>query len=166
MPLDEWLVDHALTMPFLEEHGVSYDTLRSRLVIPVRSVGDRFCFDLYRNFDERFPPYEFSVRQCRPHSTLYGLKYSLKDVQECGYVVVVEGFSDCLSLRANGVPNVCATMTASLSSTIIVLGDDDPAGRKFAESSENFSLTISEHDPSSAIAAGIDVARIIRELIE
>lgn len=173
--LEAWLVAHALTMGLLKEWGVSYDPYRKALVVPVHSLTGRYCFDIIRHFMAE-PKYELSPPKCRTSVVLYGLNRMYKSIRSAGYAVVVEGFSDAIALTKAQEPAVSA-ITSSLSvvqaamlhiftNNLIIFGDGDDAGRGFARRHTSFpglvtGLVISDHDPASAVAAGISVATMI-----
>ena len=168
-----WLDERSLTTEDLKDWRVTYDEQNNRLVIPTYTPGNRFCFDLYRNFDSTKPRYEFQPGS-RHAMILYGLNRTLTSIRHSKYVIVVEGFSDCLSLYRYGITSVCATQTSKISSTQkqilksfsdkqIIFGDGDPAGYQFMNEAGLPSFSVPNHDPSSAIRAGVDIKKLVEQ---
>lgn len=168
--LDKWLVEHGLSKVDLAQAGAFFDDVTNRLIIPVRSLSGAFCFDMIRNFDPKYPRYEFRPVNCRPSTILYGHQYIIGRPDK---VVVVEGFSDVLALRKSGISSV-STMTSSISvvqktllstieATIVVWADGDEAGEKFIQSLNGVSGFIVEgYDPSEVVAKGIDPNLVLK----
>lgn len=173
--LDKWLTEHALTLKQLEEWAVAYDDAGDRLVVPCHGLDGQWCLDVIRNFSAE-PHYDLRPPHCRPSHALYGLNKTLSAVQVRRWAVVVEGWSDALSLFYGGVSNVCGAFTAGLSGIqkallygvadeVIIWGDDDEAGRVFAEKAPELPcavwVIVQGHDPASFIASGGDPVKLV-----
>lgn len=182
--LDRWLEEHALTLEWLSEWGVTYDESGDRLVVPCNGPGGDWCLDVIRNFSAE-PHYDLRPSHCRPGHILYGWDKTLTAIQVSRWAVVVEGWSDVVSLSYGGVSNVCGAFTAGLSGIqaallngvtdeVIIWGDDDEAGRIFAgfldpeKQDRNpprlgnvTGVVVQGHDPASFIASGGDPVKLV-----
>lgn len=125
-----------------------YDTFRDRVIFPIFSTRGEVLGFGARVLDNSLPKYINSRDSKIFHKgrVLYGLNQSGKFLRESSSVLVVEGYTDFLSLWQRGIKNVAATLGTSLTEehgaalkryvrSVILLFDGDEAGEKAAERS-------------------------------
>lgn len=123
-----------------------YDTFRNRLIFPIFSNrGDVVGFG-GRQLDDKPPKYINSSESAIFHkrATLYGLNKTAKFIRADQSALVVEGYTDLISLYQSGVKNVVATLGTALTeahirelqkltNNVVLLFDGDESGEKAAE---------------------------------
>lgn len=147
--LKEKEVSPALSLGLLGKKDNSpYDTFRDRLIFPIFSTkGETVGFGA-RVLDSALPKYINSRDSKVFHKgrMLYGLNQSGKFLRNSSSALVVEGYTDFISLWRNGVKNAVATLGTALTEehgaalrryvrSVILLFDGDEAGEKAAERS-------------------------------
>lgn len=125
-----------------------YDTFRDRLIFPIFSTkGETVGFGA-RVLVSALPKYINSRDSKVFHKgrMLYGLNQSGKFLRNSSSAIVVEGYTDFISLWQSGIRNVAATLGTALTEehgaalrryarSVILLFDGDEAGEKAAERS-------------------------------
>jgi len=102
------------------ESGGFYDRFRNRVVFPLMNLSGRVVGFGARRMaeDEESPKYinspETAVYQ--KGSTLYGLYQSRDAIRKRDFAIVVEGYTDLISLHQAGIENVVATLGTALTS--------------------------------------------------
>lgn len=135
--------------------GGAYDYFRDRLMFPTWDIqgetvgfGGRILGDgqpKYLNSPET-PIYKKS-------RLLYGLDRARREIQRAGYAVVVEGYTDVISLHRNGVPLAVATNGTALGNDhfellrrftdrIVLAFDADAAGSRAARRGEDLDIPV------------------------
>ena len=135
--------------------GGAYDYFRDRLMFPTWDIqgetvgfGGRILGDgqpKYLNTPET-PIYKKS-------RLLYGLDRARREIQRAGYAVVVEGYTDVISLHRNGVPLAVATNGTALGNDhfellrrftdrIVLAFDADAAGSRAARRGEDLDIPV------------------------
>lgn len=125
-----------------------YDNFRNRLIFPIISVQNHVVGFGARSLDDSLPKYINSKESQIFHKghTFYGLNKSARYLQQQQVALVVEGYTDFLSLYQAGICNVVATLGTALTqkhaellkkyvSSVILLFDGDEAGIKAREKS-------------------------------
>ncbi len=123
------------------------DFYRERVMFPFHNLSGKiigFGGRIMTN-DKKAPKYLNSPESdiYNKRKTLYGLYQARQSIRSEGFCVLVEGYTDVLSLSQNGVENVVASSGTSLTSEqvtlikrfskdVIVLYDGDEAGQKAA----------------------------------
>ncbi len=151
-----------------------YDYFRSRIMIPIRDLNGSLVALGGRILGEGEPKYLNSPESIifRKKGLLYGLDAARDAIRTEGYVVLVEGYFDQLSLRIRGLENVVAPLGTALggdqirlikrfTSEVITVFDADEAGVRavkrsiplfLAEGIEPRCLILKEYkDPDEAI---------------
>ena len=138
-----------LIVPRKQGNGY-YDRFRDRVMFPIFDISNRVIGFGGRALDDGLPKYLNSPETTiyNKRRSLYGVNWSRQAARELGAVYIVEGYLDMLSLHANGVQNVVATLGTALtmeqvralkglvgSGTIILVFDSDAAGIKAAHRS-------------------------------
>ncbi len=126
--------------------GGYYDRLRNRVIFPIFDVQGRVIGFGGRVLGDGEPKYLnspetslFDKSRC-----LYGLNWAKTAISDRGQVMVVEGYTDCLSLMCAGIEWVVATLGTALTEehvrllkryadTAVLVYDGDEAGIRAAE---------------------------------
>lgn len=125
-----------------------YDTYRDRLIFPIVSTKEEIVGFGARVLNKTLPKY-INSRDSKIFSkgrTLYGLNNSGKFLRDKSMALIVEGYTDFLSLWQRGIKNTVATLGTALTEnhasllkryvrSVVVLFDGDEAGVKAAEKS-------------------------------
>lgn len=129
-----------------------YDTLRGRVVFPVRDINGSICGYSGRvlpEYDEGRGQKYLNPRESdhfHKHSVLYGLYEARKAVRQSGVVFVYEGYFDVFGSAQIGVENCCAAMGTAISTEhfeqlfgmankVVMVFDGDKAGAQAAKKS-------------------------------
>ncbi len=154
--------------------GGHYDYFRSRVMIPIRDINGHMVAFGGRIYGEGDPKYLNSPENAlfRKRGVLYGLDTAKEAIKSEGFVILVEGYFDQISLRVRGVENVVAPLGTALgteqvrllrrfTSDVITIFDGDEAGLRaarraiplfIAEGMEPRCLILTEDkDPDEAI---------------
>ena len=128
--------------------GERYDTYRKRLIFPITSARHQIQGFGARVLDDSLPKYINSKESeiFQKGSSFYGLDLSARFLKEENSALVVEGYTDFISLFQSDVKNLVATLGTALTSqhaellkkyvkTVILIFDGDKAGQKAAERS-------------------------------
>lgn len=161
------------------EAGRRYDRFRDRIMFPIQDRRGRIIAFGGRIIGEGEPKYLNSPETplFEKGRELYGLTQAQQAIRENGFVLVVEGYMDVVSLAQYGVGNAVATLgTATtpahlksllrFSDRIVFCFDGDKAGRKAAwraleasleslrdDATLAFLLLPEKHDPDSFVRA-------------
>ena len=141
----EQLADAGLARPRNSGSGF-YDTLRERLVIPIRDERGRTIAFGGRLLEGDGPKYLNTPETRLYHKSrvLFGLDTARAAIQKKGRALVVEGYFDVISLRQAGFEETVATCGTALtpdhlakirllSRDVLLLMDADEAGERAAE---------------------------------
>jgi DNA primase len=96
--------------------GGYYDYFRSRIMIPIRNLNGQVVGFGGRILGDGDPKYLNSPESgiFRKRNILYGLDSSREGIRREGYVILVEGYFDQISLRIRGVENTVAPLGTAL----------------------------------------------------
>ena len=184
---EEFLLSTGLTLK-RESDGRLYDRFRDRVMFPVHNISGRVVAFGGRTLrtDGKVAKYQNSPESEIYSKTreLYGLYFAKKAIQQQGYAIMVEGYTDVISMHQAGVENVVASSGTSLTQdqirllgrftrNITVIYDGDSAGVKATMRGidmilkEGMNVRIVslpvEHDPDSFARA--NTADQVREYI-
>jgi len=158
--------------------GSLYDYFRDRLMFPTWDIqgepvgfGGRILGDgqpKYLNTPET-PLYKKS-------RLLYGLDRARREIQRAGYAVVVEGYTDVISLHRNGIPMAVATNGTALgddhfellrrfTDRIVLAFDADAAGGRASRRGEQLDIPV-RLDLDLRVAempSGVDPAEMVQQ---
>lgn len=127
------------------EQGKLYDAYRGRVMFTIHNLsGKPIAFaGRFLKKDPKSPKYVNSPETVLYHKSneLYGMYYARNAISKLGYVYLVEGYTDVISLHQAGVENVVASSGTSLTENqiklikrftenVVVLYDGDAAGIK------------------------------------
>ena len=168
------------------EAGRRYDRFRDRIMFPIQDRRGRIIAFGGRIISSGEPKYLNSPETplFEKGQELYGLTHAQQAIRESGFVLVVEGYMDVVSLAQFGVGNAVATLGTATTSAhlksllrfsdrIVFCFDGDKAGRKAAwraldasleslrdDATLAFLLLPERHDPDSFVRAeGADALR-------
>lgn len=124
------------------------DKFRGRLMFPIISESGRvIAFGARKLFDDDYVQAKYvnspETKIYNKSKTLYGLSFAKNSIKEKGYVILVEGYLDLISLVQNGILNVAASSGTSLTNLhvkifsrytneIVIVYDADTAGQNAA----------------------------------
>ena len=141
---EEFLLSTGLTLK-REEDGRLYDRFRERVMFPVHNVSGRIVAFGGRTLrtDKKVAKYQNSPESeiYSKKNEIYGLFFAKKAIQQQNYAIMVEGYTDVISMHQSGVENVVASSGTSLTTeqirllarftkNITVMYDGDSAGQK------------------------------------
>jgi len=125
--------------------GEIRDRFRGRLMFPVfNESGKVIAFGGRRMFDEVTDEAKYinspETKIYNKSKTLYGLNFAKNKIKDTGYVILVEGYMDLISLFQNGIENVVASSGTSLTTLhckiisrytkeVVIVYDSDLAGQ-------------------------------------
>ena len=128
--------------------GETYDNFRHRLIFPIVSLRKQVVGFGARTLDDSLPKYINSRESQIFHKgqVFYGLNESARYLREKSFVLVVEGYTDFLSLWQEGFKNLTATLGTALTrhharllkryvDSVVLVFDGDEAGLKASERS-------------------------------
>ncbi len=141
---EEFLLSTGLSLK-RESDGRLYDRFRDRVMFPVHNISGRVVAFGGRTLrtDGKVAKYQNSPESEIYSKTreLYGLYFAKKAIQQQGFAIMVEGYTDVISMHQAGVENVVASSGTSLTieqirllsrftRNITVIYDGDAAGVK------------------------------------
>ena len=141
---EEFLLSTGLTLK-RESDGRLYDRFRDRVMFPVHNISGRVVAFGGRKLrtDKSVAKYQNSPESEIYSKTreLYGLYFAKKAIQQQEYAIMVEGYTDVISMHQAGVENVVASSGTSLTQeqirllsrftrNITIIYDGDSAGVK------------------------------------
>jgi len=160
------------------ERGQSYyDAFRRRLIFPIRDLAGRTIAFGGRVLDESVPKYinspETVVYSKGRH--LFGLDTAKESIRKAQFVVLVEGYLDCITAQQAGIGNIVASLGTSLTQSqsrllsrytqkIIVNYDPDTAGVNAARRSLDLLLEEGFRVNVLVLPNGLDPDAAIRKL--
>lgn len=130
------------------QEGKAYDNFRHRLIFPIFSLRRQVLGFGARALDDSLPKYINSRESQVFHKgkVFYGLNESARYLRQQSLILIVEGYTDFLSLWQAGFKNLGATLGTALTSsharllkryvnTVVLVFDGDEAGWKASERS-------------------------------
>lgn len=125
------------------KNGGYYDRFRGRIIFPIMNLKNQVVGFGARVLDSSLPKY-LNTPETPVFSKgkiLYGLNISNREIRDKGTAVVVEGYTDMISIYANGFKQVVATLGTSMTQEhirllkgyakdVVVVFDSDEAGIK------------------------------------
>ncbi len=123
-----------------------YDYFRKRLMFPISSISGRVIAFGARALDPKDDPKYLNSPESPVFSkrrTLYGLSIARSEIRQQREVVLVEGYTDCISLHQIGIRNAIAscgtaftpehaTVLRRLTRQVVLVPDGDDAGESAA----------------------------------
>ncbi|MBQ7856590.1 MAG: DNA primase [Alistipes sp.] len=139
---EEFLLSTGLSIK-RESDGRIYDRFRERVMFPVHNISGRIVAFGGRTLrtDKSVAKYQNSPESdiYSKKNELYGLFFAKKAIQQQDFAIMVEGYTDVISMHQSGVENVVASSGTSLTTeqirllgrftkNITVIYDSDAAG--------------------------------------
>ena len=139
---EEFLLSTGLSIK-RESDGRIYDRFRERVMFPVHNISGRIVAFGGRTLrtDKSVAKYQNSPESdiYSKKNELYGLFFAKKAIQQHDFAIMVEGYTDVISMHQSGVENVVASSGTSLTTeqirllgrftkNITVIYDSDAAG--------------------------------------
>ncbi|MBR6656092.1 MAG: DNA primase [Alistipes sp.] len=140
---EEFLLSTGLSIK-RESDGAIFDRFRERVMFPVHNVSGRIVAFGGRTLrtDKKVAKYQNSPESeiYSKKNEIYGLFFAKKAIQQQNYAIMVEGYTDVISMHQSGVENVVASSGTSLTieqirllsrftKNITVMYDGDSAGQ-------------------------------------
>ena len=144
---EEFLTSTGLSLK-RESDGSLYDRFRERVIFPVHNISGRIVAFGGRTLrtDKSVAKYQNSPESeiYSKKNELYGLFFAKKAIQQQDVAIMVEGYTDVISMHQAGVENVVASSGTSLTTeqirllsrftrNITIIYDGDSAGIKASE---------------------------------
>jgi DNA primase len=139
------LLEQAGLVLYNQKKDSYYDRFRGRIIFPIFSLTGKVVAFGGRTIFNAEPKYLNSpdTPVYSKGKILYGLNFSKESIRETGEVIIVEGYTDFVSLYQAGITNTAASLGTSLTSQqvslplrfaprMIVSYDGDAAGKKAA----------------------------------
>lgn len=139
------LLEQAGLVLYNQKKDSYYDRFRGRIIFPIFSLTGKVVAFGGRTIFNAEPKYLNSpdTPVYSKGKILYGLNFSKESVRDTGEVIIVEGYTDFVSLYQAGITNIAASLGTSLTSQqvslplrfaprMIVSYDGDAAGKKAA----------------------------------
>ena len=151
---EEYLEGGDLVKPSNRGDGY-YDTFRDRLMFPIFNPSGKVIAFAGRilNEDKKTAKYINSAQTqvYNKSEVVYGVNFAKNDIRKEGEVLLVEGYTDVITLNRNGIKNVVASSGTSLTSgqikilqrygnRIVMIYDADNAGQKAMERGMDIAL--------------------------
>ncbi len=99
-----------------KDNGPYYDRFKQRLIFPIFDTRSRIIGFGGRVIDASLPKYmnspETSIYNKGSH--LYGLNFAKEEIKREDFCIIVEGYTDLLTVYQNGIHNVAASLGTAL----------------------------------------------------
>jgi DNA primase len=154
-----------------------YDRFRDRLIFPINNISGKFIAFGGRTLEDSDEVKYINSPETAIYQkgrTLYGLFQNKEAIRKAGEVVVVEGFTDLLSLHQAGIDNVVASLGTALTAhqarllaryaqEAIILYDADSAGIAAAQRGIDLLLEAGLVARVASLPKGMDPDQVVRE---
>lgn len=150
---EEYLLKADLIKPSKRNDGY-YDTFRERLIFPIfNPSGKVIAFAGRVMGDKKTAKYINSAQTpvYNKSEVLYGVNFAKNEIRKAEEVILVEGYTDVITMMQNGISNVVASSGTALTadqvkilkrygSKIVMIYDSDTAGRAAMKRGMNIAL--------------------------
>jgi DNA primase len=150
---EEYLLEAGLIKPSKRGEGY-YDAFRGRLMFPIFNPSGKAIAYAGRVLGNKKAAKYINSPQTRVYNkskVLYGINFAKNEIRKTDEVILVEGYTDVISLQQNGVDNVAASSGTSLTpdqmkllhrygDTITMIYDSDSAGQRAMKRGINIAL--------------------------
>jgi DNA primase len=155
-----------------------YDYFRKRLMFPIALLSGRVVAFGARTLDESVGPKYLNSIESPIYSKrriLYGVNHARTAIRSERAVILVEGYTDCISLHANGFCNAVAScgtaitqehagLLRRLSRDVILVPDADPAGIDSALAAGSVFLAAGLNVKVVALSDGMDPDSAVQQM--
>ncbi|MBI4720163.1 MAG: DNA primase [Chitinivibrionia bacterium] len=173
----ETLKELKLVVP-AEQRGGYFDYFRKRLIFPISSVSGRVLAFGARTLAKDLEPKSLNSAESpvfAKRRTFYGINHARDRIRSERRVLLVEGYTDCISLHQAGYTNTVASCGTALTPdhasalrrltmNALLLPDSDSAGEKAAVSAGALLLATGLSVKVARFPAGMDPDNAAREL--
>lgn len=151
---EEYLAGADLVKPSQRDDGF-YDTFRDRLMFPIFNPSGKVIAFAGRILDESKKTAKYinsaQTEVYNKSEVVYGINFAKNDIRKEGEVILVEGYTDVITMNRNGIKNVVASSGTSLTvgqinilqrygNRIVMIYDADSAGQKAMERGMDIAL--------------------------
>ena len=150
---EEYLLEAGLIKPSNRGDGY-YDAFRGRLMFPIFNPSGKVIAYAGRVLGKEKTAKYINSPQTKVYNkskVLYGINFAKNDIRKTDEVILVEGYTDVISLQQYGINNVAASSGTSLTSdqmkllhrygdTITMIYDSDSAGQRAMKRGINIAL--------------------------
>lgn len=150
---EEYLLEAGLIKPSKRGDGY-YDTFRGRMMIPIFNPSGKVIAFAGRTLGSDSKPKYINSPQTKVYNkseVLYGVNFARHEIRKTGEVLLVEGYTDVITLIQNGITNVAASSGTSLTpgqmkllrrygDSIVMIYDSDSAGQAAMKRGINIGL--------------------------
>lgn len=151
---DEYLLEAGLIKPSNRGDGF-YDAFRGRLMFPIFNPSGKVIAYAGRVLSDNKKTAKYinspQTKVYNKSKVLYGINFAKNDIRKKDEVILVEGYTDVISLQQYGIKNVAASSGTSLTpdqmkllhrygETITMIYDSDSAGQRAMKRGINIAL--------------------------
>ena len=150
---EEYLLEAGLIKPSKRDDGF-YDAFRGRLMFPIFNPSGKVIAYAGRVLGKQKTAKYINSPQTKVYNkskVLYGINFAKNEIRKSDEVILVEGYTDVISLQQYGVNNVVASSGTSLTpqqmnllhrygETITMIYDSDSAGQRAMKRGINIAL--------------------------
>lgn len=151
---EEYLIEAGLVKPSKRGEGF-YDTFRGRLMFPIFNPSGKVIAFAGRVLGDKKAAKYINSPQTRVYNkseVLYGINFAKHEIRKKGDVILVEGYTDVITLIQQGIGNVAASSGTSLTpgqvatlkrygDTMVMIYDSDTAGQAAMKRGINIGLS-------------------------
>ena len=156
--------------------GNYIDTFRNRLIFPISNEQGRIIAFAGRQLaDDKGPKYLNSPesRVYNKSRVVYGLKLAAEHIRKADQILVVEGYTDLISLYQSGIKNVVATAGTAFTpyhcrilirytKNIVMVFDGDDAGKKAASRATKIAMEHLVRPRIVMLKTGMDPDEVVK----
>lgn len=150
---EEYLLEAGLIKPSKRGEGF-YDAFRGRLMFPIFNPSGKVIAYAGRVLGKEKTAKYINSPQTKVYNkskVLYGINFAKNEIRKTDEVILVEGYTDVISLQQHGIDNVVASSGTSLTphqmkllhrygETITMIYDSDSAGQRAMKRGINIAL--------------------------
>jgi DNA primase len=150
---EEYLLESGLIKPSKRDDGY-YDAFRGRLMFPIFNPSGKVIAYAGRVLGNEKTAKYINSPQTKVYNkskVLYGINFAKNEIRKTDEVILVEGYTDVISLQQYGIDNVAASSGTSLTpdqmkllhrygDTITMIYDSDSAGQRAMKRGINIAL--------------------------
>ncbi len=150
----QYLLEAGLVKPSKRDDGF-YDTFRGRLMFPIFNPSGKVIAFAGRVLGNKKTAKYINSPQTKVYNkseVLYGVNFAKNEIRKNDEVILVEGYTDVISLQQHGIDNVTASSGTSLTprqmkilhrygELITMIYDSDSAGQKAMKRGINIALS-------------------------
>lgn len=150
---EEYLLEAGLVKPSNRGEGF-YDAFRERLMFPIFNPSGKVIAYAGRVLGKQKTAKYINSPQTKVYNkskVLYGINFAKNEIRKTDEVILVEGYTDVISLQQHGIDNIVASSGTSLTpqqmnllhrygDTITMIYDSDSAGQRAMKRGINIAL--------------------------